>query len=533
MIKVKSNDSIIDIVLKIKNSNEKEIVLEFPFWHPILHNYTSLKILKAKAWKKELIINTNDKTSIRIWKKLWIKYNLETKPDLPDKEYSFWEYFLYTLKNYFNELKIFITKKARENNFAKYQKIYTNWKIWFFVLFLVLSLILLVFIFYFAVNKTYINITPEIEKRPKWANFIFEKVNWDDLTIDWNIVKLKEIQKTVELTEKILTTWIDETEAWRANWRVKIQNFLEEDSFLIKNTRLVSKEWLVFLLDNEVKIPKMIKSQEWEEIPWEIETTVSARIDDINGKTIWTRWNIKKWVTLSLPWLKENSDKILAISTVDFEWWKNSTKRILTKQDLENAKNILKWKLESVWIKLIKEELKSENKAKNVKYEILWARGMIKTSDFKFSGLEKLVVWAQMEDFKITWSLKTTTYAFNKEIVLNKLKNMVNEWTLESVEKVSKIDEDSFSIVNELWREEEPFRIKATAQINVYYIQNFQSKSNNFIEKLKYQIAWLTKEEAEKILLNTWVISSVDIQIRPFFIKNISKIIDNIKFRIK
>ena len=28
---------------------DKEIILEFPFSHPILHNYMSLKILKSKA----------------------------------------------------------------------------------------------------------------------------------------------------------------------------------------------------------------------------------------------------------------------------------------------------------------------------------------------------------------------------------------------------------------------------------------------------------------------------------------------------
>ena len=86
MIKINKNDSIIDIIIKIKNCKDKEIVLEFPFWHPILHNYTSLKILKTKADKKELVIVTNDKTSKRIWKKLWIKYNLVSKEENPETQ---------------------------------------------------------------------------------------------------------------------------------------------------------------------------------------------------------------------------------------------------------------------------------------------------------------------------------------------------------------------------------------------------------------------------------------------------------------
>jgi hypothetical protein len=66
MIKVHKNDSIVDIIIKIKNNKEKEIILEFPFGHPILHNYTSLRILKTKAEKRDLIIITNDITAKKI-----------------------------------------------------------------------------------------------------------------------------------------------------------------------------------------------------------------------------------------------------------------------------------------------------------------------------------------------------------------------------------------------------------------------------------------------------------------------------------
>lgn len=532
MIKIDKNDSIIDIIIKIKNSNDKQIVLEFPFWHPVLHNYTSLKILKTKAWKKELIINTNDKTSKKIWKKLWIKYSLETKADILDKQYSFWEYFLYTLKNYFEELKIFITKRARENNFAKYQKLYTNWKIWFFTIFLLLSIFLLIFIFYFAVNKTYIHITPEIELRPKWTNFIFQVMWEDELTLDNNVIKLKKIEKEINLKTEILTSWVDEKDSWRARWKVRLKNLLPEEVYLVKNTRLITTSWIVFLLDQDVKIPAALKDESGKEIPWEIQATATSRVDDINWKITWKRWNVQAWLELVLPWLKENSNKISAFTSSNFDWWKDSSKRILSKEDLENAKKILRWKLEQEWLKQVKEELKSENKAKNSDYEILWVKWMINYSDFKFSWLENLKVWQALDSFDISWSLKIIAYTYNKETILNKLKNIIKESTLSNVESILEINEDSFAVVNEIWREENPLRIKATAQIKVYYIQNFLSKKNNFIEKIKKQIAWLSKEEAEKILINTWVVSSVNIEIRPFFIKNISKIVDNIKFEI-
>jgi len=76
MIKIKTGDSIIDIINKIINCKEKSIVLEFPFWHLLLHNYLSLKILKNKADRKDLIIVTTDLTSKKIWESLWIKYSI-------------------------------------------------------------------------------------------------------------------------------------------------------------------------------------------------------------------------------------------------------------------------------------------------------------------------------------------------------------------------------------------------------------------------------------------------------------------------
>jgi len=66
MIQIEKNDSIVDILTKISSSNKQEIILQFPFGHPVLHNYLSLKIIQTKLRKKKLLILTNDKTSKKI-----------------------------------------------------------------------------------------------------------------------------------------------------------------------------------------------------------------------------------------------------------------------------------------------------------------------------------------------------------------------------------------------------------------------------------------------------------------------------------
>ena len=84
-----------------------------------------------------------------------------------------------------------------------------------------------------------------------------------------------------------------------------------------------------------------------------------------------------------------------------------------------------------------------------------------------------------------------------------------------------------------LSREEEPLKIKASAEIQASFTHNFLSKKNNYVEKLKYTIAWINKEDAKKILLNNSKISNVEIDTRPFFMKNISSIPNNIEFVVE
>ncbi|MDF1682985.1 MAG: hypothetical protein P1U46_04730 [Patescibacteria group bacterium] len=56
---------------------------------------------------------------------------------------------------------------------------------------------LLVFIFYFAVNKTYIYITPEIQVKSKAANFIFREIKENETNVDESVVQIREISKLV------------------------------------------------------------------------------------------------------------------------------------------------------------------------------------------------------------------------------------------------------------------------------------------------------------------------------------------------
>jgi hypothetical protein len=138
-----------------------------------------------------------------------------------------------------------------------------------------------------------------------------------------------------------------------------------------------------------------------------------------------------------------------------------------------------------------------------------------------------------METFELNGSLKVTTYTYNSELVLNHLKSTLKDSLLNEIEYLRYVDESSMRIALVLSRNEEPLKIKASAEIQASFTHNFLSKKNNYVEKLKYTIAGTNKEEAKKILLNNTKISNVDIDSRPFFMKNISNIPNNIEFIVE
>lgn len=527
MIKVHKNDSIVDIIIKIKNNNEKDVVLEFPFWHPVLHNYTSLKILKNKADKKELIIITNDKTAKKIWKSLGIKYSIVDNPDIVWYNYTFWEYLIYTFKSYFREFRdIFLRKWWKDG------KKYYDSKIWYFITTLFICFILLIFIFYFAVNKTYIYITPKIEVKSKAKNFIFTEMNEDNFIIEDNIIRLRKIEKTISITEKFWTSWISSDTVSNARWKITLFNETDSKVDLIENTRIQTDEGIVFLIEWSVSVPAAEASWTGWVLPWTIDIYVKSRNLDIDWLISWTRANIWEWVQMFLPWLKENRDKIYAISSNEFSWANDNFKRVITEEDIENARALLKWKIEWEALKTVRAELEAENKLNNVQYEILWINDIIKYTDFEVYWLENYEIWQVMDNFELSWTIKIQTYAYNKWLLISKMRWDIANSILTNIEEILEVDESSLRITNILSVQDTPFSIKATAIVQVYVIHNFLSKSNTYVERLKAVVAWLEKEEAEKILLNNNKISNVKIEIKPFFIWNVSKINENIILKV-
>lgn len=544
MIQVQKNDTLIDVIEKIDGNTSKEIILRFPLGHPILHNYLSLKIIKHKSSWKSLTIVTNDIISRKIGKKLWIHYSI-----IKDSEYieqnrnfswsimkynfSFIEYLLFEIKKYYREILSIIKTNKKINNIKHYSKKYKSYgNTGIFIALLLFSFALFVFIFYFAINKTTIIITPEITVKKKARNFTFvENIN---SSISWNDknIKITQIEEKISASELYSTTWIEVSTMKKSQWKILVSNLLTEDIKLLPETRFSSTWWIVFQTDGWTSIPSAVKDNFWNITPGTTEILVTSQNLDINGKFIGERWNISKDTFLELPGMEDSGETIFAVAMEDFTWGENDFVMEVTQEDIDTAKLIFEQKLKNEVIKSLREKIQQTNTDDKTFFDILSVDNIIEYSNIEISIDNDIKVWDNVNNISLRWIIIWKTYIYDKKDVVNKLKLVVQESILKGVETILLIDDNSLRIWEIIYRIEEPLEIKATVEIDTLISHDFLNENNTYTEKLKETIKWVPKQEALKLLLNDPRISNVDITIRPFFLKNISNISENIVFEI-
>lgn len=545
MIKVNHGDTLIDIIDSIQKETGKDIILDFPAGHSILHNYISLKILKTKSWEKNLIITTSDILASKIWKKLGIKYTLIKDKDFIEKKsiqsdymqhnFSFLEYLRFEIKRYYRESINFIKRNKKINTITYYSKKYQKSSgIWYFIIGLWVSISIFFFIFYFAINKTTITISPEVEVKKSSRNFIF-KENIDSVLLkDNKYIKIESIESQISLLENYIPTEINPESSSKASWKIEFINLFPEEVNLVPETRLITEDGLLFQINSWVKIPAAVVDNFWNTTPGKIESVIESQFFDTQWAYIGTRWNIKIGTPFSLPGLVwEDSDKIYAISIDDFTGWEDNFQRKISAEDVENAKKKIEQKLKSTIARQLNQQLEERNTRDKTNLWILMVDGITDYSGMEINMSGGKEIGDITENFSLSWTIIWKTYVFDRTEVVNKLKTIVRENTLEWIQSVLLIDESSLQISHVIYNNDSPLEIKATIEINAFVSHDFLSKNNSYTEKLKSTVRSIPKEEATKLLINDPKISNVTIDIRPFFLNKISNIPENIIFNVR
>lgn len=544
MIQVKVDDTIIDIIDKMNAQKVWDIILDFPLGHPILHNYISLKILKLKVWEKKLIIATSDRIGKKIWKWLWIEYSVikdhdflqeDSKWKLMEHNFTFWEYFKFQIHSYWKEIKSTLDTNKQLNSLWKYSRIYQEkTSIHIFLWALLISILIFLFIYYFAISKTYISISPKIIVKKEAYNFIFkENINESVL---WNnkYIKIKTLSETIYSSDTYAATQIKRDSQNISKWMVRIYNNTPWVVTLVPETRLQSNDGIVFTSSSWIKIPAGVQDNFGKTTPWYVDILALAQNLDISGKYTWERWNISKDTSLIIPGLSMDSQQdIYAQSIENFTGGADDYEKIVSQEDIQSAKDIFTQKIKTQVIDSIRNNILLENRINNSEIDILsWGKSIYYS--VPLIEVENNVKPGDIKDsFTLRGNITAYVYTYSKIDVIQKLKTLLSEKNLIGIEKMHHIDSNSLRMSEVIYSHESPFEIKATFEIEALFLHDFLHKDNTYISTLKSEIRWLEKDQAEKILLNNPKISNVSIDIRPFFTKNISNIYNNIIFKVE
>lgn len=134
-----------------------------------LSNYLNLKLLLYRFPMKRFSFISNNSELKKLGETLGIRFFQKNDDIEFEKEYAknhilkhnftFLEYTRYEINKLFSRAVFFSRKKTQV---YKNKKIGRDSNVFFLVVGLITSLSLLAFIFYFAVSKTYVTITPEL-----------------------------------------------------------------------------------------------------------------------------------------------------------------------------------------------------------------------------------------------------------------------------------------------------------------------------------------------------------------------------------
>lgn len=556
MIQIQIRDTLVDIIEKIESQKSWDIILDFPLGHPILHNYVSLKVLKSKAKNRRFVIATSDKVWRKIGKSLGIEYSLVknrsflengSQDELMQHNYSFFEYLKFQVRSYSWEFRSSIEANKKFNTLSKYSHIYAEKNsLHIFFIILICAIFLFTFVYYFAVSQTIVIITPERIIRTEAHNFIFKENIENNILWSNKYIKIDVLKQKIQSSETYASTDIQNTSQSRSQGKVRIYNAYPEVQDIIWGTRLQDTNGIVFELENGIQIPGAITDNFWNIIPGEIEILVQAKEKDNSWAYTWKRWDIWSGVTFILPALDKEAQKMLyAESIEDFSWGEDSFQKVVAPWDIENAQSLFKEKLKDVALKSIKNTITKINTENRSSFDILSGGKSITYGDPEIMIETWVSPWDVRENFKVSWSVTVTAYIYNKNDVVQKLKTLIGEKTLQWIEKIDQTDPNSLRMSQVIYLNEanenisedpegdQEFELKATFEIDSIFIHDFLDTQNSYIETLKSKIRGLPKKEAEKVLLNDPKVSNVEIQIRPFFITTVSNIWNNIIFKIR
>jgi uncharacterized integral membrane protein len=439
------------------------------------------------------------------------------------------EYLAYELKRLW-QYCIFFFEKHRKGK--KYIKMSTSGGNFFLIIvWLIVSLSLLLFIFYFAVSKTFVYIEPQITVRPIIANIVFSEQTGSSILTPKNYINMRRETISYEHTMKFTVTSIDPNSISNARGSIVVYNELTQEQVMKPNTRFTTDDGLVFRSEDWIRIPPSRTINGITEMG-SIEISVVADPVDIVGAAIGDRWNISDGVNMTIPWLKFNRDKVYARSKGAFIGGMDPRIHVLTAEELSRFENLMREQAKKLSSDELRKYVDEQNKSKNEEYALLMG-DTITHDNGKIEVIDDIKVGSFTDEIELKMSLTTSALFYDKKATMEYMTQVFRDNLLAGTDKEVAIHEDSLRVSNVITRSEEDNSLKLSMEMNATITYDFENPINELTRQMKILIAGLDKETAKNRIINTWYVQDVTIKFSPFWMRRASTNLDNIEFIIR
>lgn len=391
---------------------------------------------------------------------------------------------------------------------------HSSWYI--LVLWIVLILLLITSIISLTSPHATIEITPQATITDAVKNIVF--VTEEAVSSDSEVPLRKKIF-SYEASKTFSITTFNPLSLKRAQGKVSLYNGGTSPINLKPKTRLVTDN-IVFRTTKWVTIPPAVDSELWHIV-------VDVIADDVSSVgMIGKKGNIPTNTPLSIPWLEGSDIDIQAIAIEDFAWGDDSFEPLLTTEEYIRLENLFREYL----LSKAREDIIRQYSHKNDYIPLPIPEAV---TDFSIKIRADQEVGSRESKITFYGSGDFLVHLYNADQVRKNIIDLASSHLLQWVE--SFVDTgSSLSIVQVLNYEKEPLKFKATVQIPVKVLYDFESSiGQKTLQNILSDLLWSDKDRAEKSLLNHPYIQKIDIYVTPFWSKKIPFSLKNIDIKVK
>lgn len=559
LVYVEIDEEISSIIDRVKNIKRKEIFLCIPKRSIFFQSAINLQILKTKLEEKgkTLAIVTTDRNGENISKNLGVKVipRVEVKnvDSIEEDDEIMKIQPIQARKNIINEeelpkrftekkisIKELIQEFRNKNSKGKvntiedrsiYSFMKPNRKL--IILMIIFSLGLFSLITYIALPSAVIYIKPKFDNISATVNVTLadERKNKDLLNEDYTIFS-KVIQTTTKQT-KVFHTVGKEFNGKNASGKVKIVNTADEEWTLKDGTRFMTKSAMIYRSKIGVKVPARTKINN-EFVPGTLIVDVEADDFDLYGEPIGSKGNIENQ-KLTIPGLSKYNQRLIWGETVGkIDGGVTDYRPVVTKEDIESAKNQIKNNLILMSKEDLENYLKNINSLNNTNLVLLDDNKYLKTK-LKEMKMSDDLEGSYRDKFEIFAEIDAEGVAFDFDKLFFILKNVLEDRIHPNMKlKQSSITPDN--ITYDVIEEDDDLGIvKITASIDgieEYIIDSTNNLNLEFANKIRSKILNLPISEAKNIIANQNEVDKVEIKTWPVWLSKMPHIPEGIKIKV-